>query len=192
MLLDPSLTLEAQVDSVARGTFLHLQKLYQLQPYLGERSLMTVTHALVTSCIDYCNAFYVGLPLKTVRRLQLVQNRTARLVSGGVAREHIKPILFKLHWLPVAARAQFKVLVLTYKALNGLGPGYLKNHLLPYELTWELRSSQGALLKEPSHKEVRGMVCRQRAFSAAAPRLWNAIPAEIRLALTLMTTAQAV
>ena len=67
VLLDPSLTLEAQVDSVARGAFLQLQKLYQLRPYLDERSLMTVTHALVTPCIDYCNALYVGLPLKTVR-----------------------------------------------------------------------------------------------------------------------------
>ena len=74
VLLDPSLTLEAQVDSVASGAFLQLRKLYQLWPYLNEWSLMTVTHALVTSRIDYCNALYVGLPLKTVRRLQLVQN----------------------------------------------------------------------------------------------------------------------
>ena len=30
-------------------------------------------------------------------------------------------------------------------------------------------------------KQVRGMACRQRAFSAAAPSLWNAIPREIHL-----------
>ena len=66
VLLDPSLTLEAQVDSVARGTFLHLRKLYQLWPYLDEQSRMTVMHALVTSRIDYCNVLYVGLPLKMV------------------------------------------------------------------------------------------------------------------------------
>ena len=36
VLLDPSLTLEAQVDSVARGAFLQLQKLYQIWPYLDE------------------------------------------------------------------------------------------------------------------------------------------------------------
>ena len=35
-------------------------------------------------------------------------------------------------------------------------------------------------------KEIRGMACRQRAFSAAAPRLWNTIPIEIHLAPTLM------
>ena len=106
-------------------------------------------------------------------------------MSGGATRGHIKPILFKLHWLPVAARVQFKVLVLIYKALNGLGPGYLEDHILPYEPTRQLRSNQGALLKELSLKEVRGMSCRQRAVSAAAPRLWNTIPIEICLALML-------
>ena len=49
VLLDPSLTLESQVDSGARGTFLQLCKLCQLWPYLDEWSLMKVTHTLVTS-----------------------------------------------------------------------------------------------------------------------------------------------
>ena len=60
VLLDPSLTLEVQMDSVARGAFLHLRKLYQLRPYLDKQSLMTVTHTLVTSHIVYCNAFEDG------------------------------------------------------------------------------------------------------------------------------------
>ena len=80
-----------------------------------------------------------------------------------------------------------QVLVLTYKALNGLGPGSLKDRFLPYDPTQHLRTSQGALLKEPSLKEVRGTACRERAFLAAAPRLWNALPSEIRLVPMLMT-----
>ena len=76
----------------------------------------------------------------------------------------MKLILFKLHWLPVATRAQFKVLVLTYKALNTLGPGYLKYRHLPYESTQQLRSNQGALLKEPSLKEVRGRLVDKGPF----------------------------
>ena len=65
VLLDPSLTLEAQVDSVSRGAFLQLQRIYQLCPYLDEQILAAVTHALVTTRLDYCNALYV--PLKTVQ-----------------------------------------------------------------------------------------------------------------------------
>ncbi|KAF7236010.1 Olfactory receptor 10V1 [Varanus komodoensis] len=126
VLLDPELSLEAQVTAVARSVFLQLRLIHQLRPYLEYDCLATVTHALVTSRLDFCNALYVGLPLKTVRILQLVQNRAASLLTGTGRYVHMTPVLRQLHWLPIEVWAQFKVLVMTYKALNGLGPGYLK------------------------------------------------------------------
>ncbi|KAF7240874.1 putative RNA-directed DNA polymerase from transposon BS [Varanus komodoensis] len=132
VLLDPELSLEAQVTAVARSAFFQLRLIHQLRPYLEYDCLVTVTHALVTSHLDFCNALYVGLPLKTVWILQLVQNRAARLLTGTGRYAHMTPVLRQLHWLPIEVRAQFKVLVITYKALNGLGPGYLKEHLRPY------------------------------------------------------------
>ncbi|KAF7235229.1 Protein TANC1 [Varanus komodoensis] len=155
VLLDPELSLEAQVTAAARSAFLQLQLIHQLCPYLEHDSLATVTHALVTSRLDFCNALYVGLPLKTVRILQLVQNRAARLLTGTGRYAHMTPVLWQLHWLPIEVRAQFKVLVMTYKALNGLGPGYLKERLCPYMPSRPLRSVGEALLREPSVKEIR-------------------------------------
>ncbi|KAF7245648.1 Transcription factor SOX-6 [Varanus komodoensis] len=63
VLLDLELSLEAQVMAVARRAFLQLQLIHQPCPYLEENCLATVTHALVTSSLDYCNTLYVGLPL---------------------------------------------------------------------------------------------------------------------------------
>ncbi|KAF7254804.1 RNA-directed DNA polymerase from mobile element jockey [Varanus komodoensis] len=155
VLLDPELSLEAQVTAAARSAFLQLRLIHQLRPYLENVCLATVTHALVTSRLDFCNALYVGLPLKTVRILQLVQNRAARLLTGTGRYVHMTPVLRQLHWLPIEVRAQFKVLVMTYKALNGLGPGYLKERLHPHMPSHPLRSTGEALLREPSVKEVR-------------------------------------
>ncbi|KAF7250086.1 Microphthalmia-associated transcription factor [Varanus komodoensis] len=140
---------------MARSAFLQLQLIHQLRPYLEYDCLATVTHALVTSRFDFCNALYVGLPLKTVRILQLVQNRAARLLTGTGHYVHMTPVLCQLHWLPIEVRAQFKVLVMTYKALNSLGPGYLKERLCPYMPARPLRSVGEALLREPSMKEIR-------------------------------------
>ncbi|KAF7250955.1 Very large A-kinase anchor protein [Varanus komodoensis] len=46
VLLYPELSLEAQVTEVARNTFLQLQLIHQLRPYLENNCLVTVTHAL--------------------------------------------------------------------------------------------------------------------------------------------------
>ncbi|KAF7249282.1 Peroxisome proliferator-activated receptor gamma coactivator 1-beta [Varanus komodoensis] len=158
VLLDPELSLEAQVTAVARNAFLQLRLSNPLRPYLEYDCLATVTHALVTSRLDFCNALYVGLPLKTVRTLQLVQNRAARLLTGTGRYAHMTPVLRQLHWLPIEARAQFKVLIMTYKALNGLGPGYLNERLRPYIPDRPLRSAGESLLREPSMKEIRRQI----------------------------------
>ncbi|KAF7243891.1 Rapamycin-insensitive companion of mTOR [Varanus komodoensis] len=126
---------------------------------------MRVNKLSLTSCLDYCNALYVGLPLKMVRILQLVQNRAANLLTGTGCYSQITPVLYQLHWLPAEVRAQFKVLVLTYKALNSLGPEYLNERLLPYMTSRPLRSMGEALLWKPSLSEEKGSSTRSRAFS---------------------------
>ncbi|KAF7248337.1 C3a anaphylatoxin chemotactic receptor [Varanus komodoensis] len=158
VLLDPELSLKAQVTVVARSAFFQLRLIHQLRPYLEYDCLATVTHALVTSRLDFCNALYVGLPLKTVQILQLVQNRAARLLTGTGCYVHMTSVLRQLHWLPIEVRTQFKVLVMTYKALNGLGPGYLKERLRPYMPTRPMRSAGEALLREPSMNKIRRII----------------------------------
>src|SRR4029434_10045736 len=78
---------------------------------------------------------------KNQLRLQLIQNSAARLLTRTKRREHISPVLAALHWLPVTFRIDFKVLLLIYKALNGLGPSYIENSLVKYLPSRTLRSS---------------------------------------------------
>ena len=74
---------------------------------------------LIISHLDYCNAFYRGLPDCLLNQLQTVQNTAARLVSCIRKSAHITPVLMKLHWLPVQHRVKFKILKQVFKTLNG-------------------------------------------------------------------------
>ena len=61
----------------------------------------------------------------------------------------LTPILRSLRWLPVHFRVIFKILLLTYKALNGLTPDYIRD-LLQFNISGRtLRSSNNRLLDEP-------------------------------------------
>ena len=71
-----------------------------------------------------------------------------------------------------------KSLLLTYKALNGLAPDYIRDLLKYSDSRRTLRSSSNSLLDEPrANLKTYG----ERAFSMAAPRLWNKLPLQIRL-----------
>ena len=80
--LDPTLTMETQVASVVRTAFFHLWRIAWLRPYLDTGALTTLVHALVISRLDHCNALYVGLPLRLMQKLEVVQNVAARLLNG--------------------------------------------------------------------------------------------------------------
>ena len=82
-----------------------------------------------------------------------------------------------LHWLPISARVQYKILLIVYKCLHGLAPEYLVSLLSMYKPVRVLRSSQDTTrLITPVSNRTFG----DRAFSFCAPRLWNALPPTIR------------
>ena len=86
-------------------------------------------------------------------------------------------LLKSLHWLPVQQRIEYKVLLLCFKAIHGLAPDYLSSLLTQHVPIRCLRSGYQKLLTVPRTKSKTYGV---RAFSSAAPRLWNSLPAELR------------
>ncbi len=92
--------------------------------------------------------------------------------------DHITPVLFDLHWLPVKERIKFKILLLTYKALNNKAPQYI-TQMLSFKDTRPTRYMQSGPLYVP---KVNRTTFGGRSFSFVAPTLWNSLPLSIRTA----------
>ena len=73
----------------------------------------------------YCNSLLYCLPDTLLRKLQSVQNATARLITGTRRRDHITPVLREHHWLPIWERVRFKVACLVRQSLSRQAPFYL-------------------------------------------------------------------
>ena len=117
-------------------------------------------------------------------KLQYVQNSAARLITRLFKYDHITPTLFNLHWLPVYLRIQFKINLITYKALNKMAPIYITDMLdKPKAKSKNLRSSDDPLRLKT--KRVNMVNYGQRAYSYAAPLLWNELPLTIRQCKTV-------
>ena len=177
VVFDSTLTMEKHVKNITQSAFMHLKNIWRVRRYLNQKSAETIVHAFITSRLDYCNGLLYGLPKYMIKRLQYVQNAAAKVVTSMGKFEHVTPILRDLHWLPVATRIEYKIILITYKALHGMAPKYLRDTLVKCRKPRLLRVNDQYKLVEP---KTRLITYGDRAFSAAAPRLYNRLPVDLR------------
>ena len=103
----------------------------------------------------------------------MFKNAAVRTIFNVRKREHVSKHRQSLRWLEIADRAKLKVACLTFRCLNGSAPSYLSDLISRYAPGRELRSSdKNLLICKPFHLILFG----KRAFSCAAPLLWNSLP----------------
>jgi flagellar biosynthesis chaperone FliJ len=181
-IFDSSMTMEKHVNSTCRSCYAQLRNIGHIRRYLTNDATKSLVNGLVTSKLDYCNALLYGLPNTMLQKLQRIQNTSARIITRTSRYSHITPVLQELHWLPVKARIDFKVLTHTFKALHEQAPAYVSGMLKVYQPTRSLRSQNSLTLVVP---HTRTVTYGERSFYAAAPTLWNSLPSQIREANTL-------
>ena len=71
---------------------------------LDDDTVATIVHALVTSHLDSGNGQLYGITKRQVNKLQLAQDSAARMLVRTRKFDHISPVLWYLHWLPVRYR----------------------------------------------------------------------------------------
>ncbi len=156
------LTFKEHIAKTARSCRFALHNIRKIRPFLTEHAAQLLVQALVISRLDYCNALLAGLPSNTIKPLQMIQNAAARLVFNEPKRAHVTPLFVSLHWLPVAARIQFKTLMLAYRTTTGSAPTYFHSLLRIYIPSRSLRSASERRLVVPSQ---RGSKSLSRTFS---------------------------
>ncbi len=180
--LDCTMTLEHQISAACRSTNYQLRKIKYIRRYLTNYALQTLVQSTALPKLDYCNSLYAGLPQKSTRKLQLVQNSAARIITGTARRDHITPILYDLNWLPITKKCQHKLLVLTYKALHDAAPKYFCDMLDWYTPARSLRSESVPSLVPRRNTTVK---YGKRLSDTSTAVIWNSLPKNIRLTSSL-------
>ena len=173
--------MKTDIENRCRALMFHLRTVRIIRRYISQNACEKLVHALVSSRLDYANALLIGLPRDSLKRLQTIQNIAAQIITKTRKYDHITPVLRSLNWLQITNRIEFKVLRLTYRILHGLAPAYLCDLITVKRSTRCLRSSAEINLSIP---KTRTKTYGDRAFSVAAPRLWNALPNSLKAELS--------
>ena len=175
---DDKCSMAIHITKMCSSSFYHLHNIRRIRKYLSQDAAESLIHSFITSRVDYCNSLLYSVPAYQLEKLQRVQNDATRLIFKEHKFCHITPLLQNLHWLPVKFRINFKILLITFKAIHGLAPMYVQD-LISTKLNgrYALHSSSEILLKSPACKTLATL--GDCAFMVAAPKLWNVLPVDI-------------
>ncbi|PIK51345.1 hypothetical protein BSL78_11749, partial [Apostichopus japonicus] len=107
-----------QISSVIKSCNFHLRNIGKVRKYLTTEACKTAVQSLVVSRMDYCCSLLTGVPAHQIRRLQVVQNRAARIIARVSPPDHISPVLANLHWIPCDYRVRFRILTFVSTAFT--------------------------------------------------------------------------
>ena len=183
IIIDKNMGMDKQVNNMCRNAYYNMKNVSKIRNSLSKEDTKTVVNALVTPHLDYGNGLLVGVKKHLINKLQVAQNSAVRLIEKVGKYEHISAYRRKLHWLPIPARIEFKILTQTWKTLNNQGPIYLKELLKQKSTSRNLRNGNKILLDVPDSYGTNGFW--DRSFNKTAPGLWNKLPQDLRMAKTL-------
>jgi len=107
----------------------------------------------------------------------------AIVVTNTCRRDHITLVLVDLHRLPVRYRIEYKIALITFKALTTQQPQYLSELIRYYEAPRQLRSRGVNILQT----NATAQDFTKRAFCHASPTVWNSLPQSVISDVTVTT-----
>ena len=125
VIFDQFHNFDDQITAKCRSTHFHIRNKGKIRNLLSYDTCSTIIHALISCRLDYCNSIMYYVPMSKTDWLQRLQNQCARILTNSPRREHITPVLKKLHWLKIQDRIIYTILMLTYKSYYNMAPPYL-------------------------------------------------------------------
>ena len=175
--VDKNLSMTCHINKVVSHCYKILKDIGRIRSVLSQNHTEMLVHSLISHRMDYCNSLFYNIDKSNLEKLQKVQNAAARLIVRKRRRESISGTIKDLHWLRVESRIIFKILLLVYKSINGTSS---KNIELEFK-SHNCREKEFLMLKLHFYKTKYG----KRTFKYNAPRLWNALPLNVRTAETV-------
>ena len=117
VIFDSDFSFHKHVSNVCQSCFYHIRDLRRIRRHIPLSTAKTISNALISSRLDYCNSLLNNIAKQDLSKLQRVQNCLARVVLRAPRFSPSLPLLKQLHWLPVNYRIQFKLSTLTYITL---------------------------------------------------------------------------
>ena len=183
-ILDNILSGEHMAAKVLNTVNNRLKFLYRKQKFLSLSLRRLLCKALIQPHFDYvCVAWYPLLNKRKSKRIQIAQNKCIRYCLNLDNKAHIGTNEFlKINWLPTKKRVEQCICANVFKFFNQMSPQYRAEMFHPSSSVHNTRRATQKL-DLPFRKSCIG----QKTLSYIGPKIWNNLPAQIKLSKSVNT-----
>ena len=157
--MDKHLSLRHHVKVKCKAAMFNLIRIKRLRSYLTESMCNILVMSLVMSHIDYANSILMKLPDCVLGQMQRVQDIAAKIVMEKSKYDSSTQCHKALHWLPIRAHIEHKLLTLVHKCVHGEAPQYLE------DLISEQKSNRQGLRSANEYKKLSVPSTRRSTFA---------------------------
>ena len=177
VVVDQHLSWKSNTGYICKRITSGIFALRRIREFVDRDTLLSVYNSLVRPHFNYCSEVWGIFGETQSKRLQKLQNRSARIITGMSNDADSKIALDALGWEPLNVERKKAKAKLMFKLLNDMGPKSLSS-LFSYKnenTHYELRDISNALvLPQPRTNNMK------KSFVFDAALTWNSIPRDIR------------
>ena len=183
--IDETLSFRIHIEDICKKICSGVGILRRIKPFVPQGSLVTLYKSLIQPYFDYCAPLWDTCDKALKDKLQILQNRAARVITGVTYDDRIRSndLLQLLGWDTLHVRRAKLKCILLYKVLNEdyspcLSESFVR--LTNLNRGYNLRNDETDLaLPKPKTNFLK------RSFKYSASMLWNNLSLEAKTATSL-------
>ena len=181
LILDQKLSWTDHVDLVISNCMKRLNIMKKLKYVLDRKSLETIYKSFIRPMIEYGNVIYFSTSQKNLDRLCKIEKEAKRLTTGATHRCNLALMDIESGWTDIVSRRNNHCLIMMFKIINNLCPGYLKSIFDSFTTLQHDYNLRNQFVKRPKTRTETFA----KSFFPYTLRLWNSLPLNHRLSNNL-------
>ena len=176
MFIDQNLKWDHHIDNMVSKISAKIGILRSLRNVVPINTMKLLYNAIVQPHFDYADLVYDSTSETNKARLQKLQTRAARLITGSKARASRNEMFKKLNWMSLQNRRNFHKCIQMYKCMNNLAPDYLNNY---FQTNQNIHSHNTRNASQLRITRTNTEYLHKR-FTVSSQKLWNNLPTHIQ------------
>ena len=127
IIIDEHLSWNDQIQNVVTKVSKGIGMLRRIGQFVPKSTLLRIYNAIVLSHFDYCGLVWDKCCEYLTGKLQKLQNRAARIITGRTYDVSSDDVLKELNWEPLKQRYKINKAIFMHKVRNDTLPSSLAN-----------------------------------------------------------------